>query len=178
MRLLALAILVSGVAGCGTLANLEGKRYAFLSLPNQKPVRVYGGVRNDFDWVAEGVGFPESRHTRQDDSVRRQPQPPLENRESDDQQPRWHNRHPASPLENPIGVALGLPMFGYFAIVDPMLSFVGDTVTLPHVLKKISTAEAVQGSNKASPMSSEGAAGGSGQPASGYSNESGGSGGL
>jgi len=114
MRALLLVILTVSVTGCGTMANLEGKRYAFISAPGQKPVRLYGGVRNDFDWVSEGFGIPESeRHTANNSDIRRA----------------------ASIIEDPVGVAVGVPVLGYFAVVDPVLSFVGDTITLPHVIR-------------------------------------------
>ena len=118
LRLLALAILLNGIIGCGTMANMNGSRYAFtyISPGGQKPVRVFGGVRNDIDWVSEGIGFPESKKTRSKSDAKRKP---------------------ASLMEDPIGVICGVPMFGYFATVDPALSLVGDTVTLPRVLKTI-----------------------------------------
>ncbi|MEZ6033305.1 MAG: hypothetical protein R3C17_09445 [Planctomycetaceae bacterium] len=120
MRYLSIAVVVSlciSTVGCGTMANLEGKRLAFISAPGQIPVRVYGGVRNDFRWVRDGVGFPDSDlHDNKDGK-----------------------RHPATIVENPMGVVFGIPMFGYFAIVDPVLSFVGDTLTLPRVLSVIHT---------------------------------------
>lgn len=116
LRLLALAIFLIGTLGCGTMANLNGQRYAFISRGGQKPVRVFGGVRNDIDWISEGVGFPESKNTfSKIDAKRRR----------------------ASLVENPLGVICGVPIFGYFATVDPALSLVGDTLTLPRVLKTI-----------------------------------------
>jgi len=114
MRILSVIVLASSVAGCGTLANLEGKRFAFISPPGEKPVRLYGGVRNDFEWVTEGVGIPESQDRCGDDS---------------------DSRSPALIMEDPIGVVCGIPVLGYFAVIDPVLSFVGDTVTLPHVVR-------------------------------------------
>lgn len=86
MRIILSIILVLTVTGCGTLANLQGKRHAFLSVGGQKPVRLYGGVRNDIDWVSKMVSNPDG---------------------------------------------FVVPVVGYFALIDPALSFVGDTVTLP-----------------------------------------------
>ena len=113
---IALCFLIFGVAGCGTVANLDGKRYPLLSGSGHKPVRVYGGVRNDIDWISDGIGFPESKQPRQETATK---------------------RHPVSFTEDPVGIAFGIPVFGYFAVVDPVLSFLGDTVTLPIVLKAI-----------------------------------------
>lgn len=109
-------ILLISFSGCGTMANLNGQKYAFISRGGQKPVRIFGGVRNDIDWIAEGVGFPESE--RQVDEVEGRPRI-------------------ANLTENPIGLVFGLPIFGYFAVIDPALSFAGDVVTLPQVLEKI-----------------------------------------
>lgn len=109
-------LLLASITGCGTMANLNGQRYAFISRGGQKPVRVFGGVRNDLDWISEGVGLPESQN-----------------------QPTGANakRKVASVTEDPLGLAFGVPIFGYFATVDPALSFVGDVITLPDVLAKI-----------------------------------------
>jgi uncharacterized protein YceK len=37
-------------SGCGTMANLEGKEFAFLSHSGVREPRLYGGVRNDLEW--------------------------------------------------------------------------------------------------------------------------------
>ncbi len=70
MRILLAVILTLSVAGCGTMANLEGQQYPFLSPPGFKPVRVYGGVRNDFDWVSAGFNDSETDGEPQDNSDR------------------------------------------------------------------------------------------------------------
>ncbi|TWU12160.1 hypothetical protein CA54_09780 [Symmachiella macrocystis] len=112
MRILLAVILTLSVAGCGTMANLEGQQYAFLSPPGFKPVRVYGGVRNDFDWVYAGFNDSETDGDAQDNS----------------------DRLSTQILEDPISVAGGMTALGYFAVVDPVLSFVADTITLPYVI--------------------------------------------
>ena len=104
--------LVICAAGCGTLANLEGKEYPLFSAGGQ-PTRVYGGIRKNIGWVANAVGLPESTQTHTDPK-----------------------RNLASFAEDPVGVACGIPVFGYFLIVDPALSLIGDTVTLPLVLRQ------------------------------------------
>lgn len=78
------------------MANLQGMEYMFLSLPGEKPVRVYGGVRKDIEFIAYNVRNPTTD----------------------------------GPIEF---VFCGIPVIG-FAMVDPVLSFVGDTITLPYVL--------------------------------------------
>ena len=103
------------------MANLEGRRYALMSLPDQKPVRVFGGVRNDIDWISEGIGIPEPEDSRRDETAAHRPL--------------------SSIIEDPVGVAFGIPVFGYFAVVDPILSLVGDAVTLPYVVKVIRKAQ-------------------------------------
>ena len=51
MRLvLLLSPLLIGTVGCGTLANLDGKRVALLDASGQVEPRIYGGVRNDVRW--------------------------------------------------------------------------------------------------------------------------------
>jgi len=112
MRILLAVILTLSVAGCGTMANLEGQQHAFISPPGQKPVRVYGGVRNDFDWVSAGFDNSESDGDAQNNS----------------------DRLSTQLLEDPIGVAGGMTALGYFAVVDPVLSFAADTITLPYVI--------------------------------------------
>jgi len=43
-------MIVTCGTGCGTMANLDGRRYALISLPNVREPQVYGGVQNDFRW--------------------------------------------------------------------------------------------------------------------------------
>ncbi|MCA9068096.1 MAG: hypothetical protein KDA84_04200 [Planctomycetaceae bacterium] len=104
MRSVFIAMSILSVSGCGTLANVQGMEGMLISAPGVEPVRVYGGVRKDFELIAEVVGSPET---------------------DDDTENNW---------DNPIEVAVGIPLIGYFAVVDPVLSFVGDTITLPYVL--------------------------------------------
>ena len=93
---IAITFLSVSISGCGTMANLQGMEYMFISLPGENPVRVYGGVRKDIEFIAHNVRNP--------------------------------------PIDDPIEVVVcGIPVVG-FAIVDPVLSFVGDTITLPYVL--------------------------------------------
>ena len=101
-----IALLVLCFTGCGTMQNLEGKEHVFLSSPGQKPVRIYGGVRNDLEWLAEGI------RTDSDSSI----------------------------TYDPIEYVYGIPIIGYLGVIDPVLSLVADTATLPFVLKSISDA--------------------------------------
>jgi hypothetical protein len=109
------AFIVFCIAGCGTLANLQGRQYALISKQGERPVRVYGGVRNDFEWASAGIGFPSA----------------------DDAKHRSASKSPLRLIEGSAVVAVGLPVLGYFAVVDPILSFVGDTLTLPRVIEAI-----------------------------------------
>ena len=50
LYVLALFLVFSAV-GCGTMANLEGKDKALLSLPGQEMPKPFGGVGRDFRWL-------------------------------------------------------------------------------------------------------------------------------
>ena len=49
--MLAIIVLLLPTSGCWTMMNLEGREYVFTVPSNQKPVCIYGGVRNCFDFV-------------------------------------------------------------------------------------------------------------------------------
>jgi uncharacterized protein YceK len=51
-RILFLLAVCSAV-GCGTLANMQGKRRPMLDAPTHEP-RLFGGAVNDVRWVGEG----------------------------------------------------------------------------------------------------------------------------
>lgn len=57
--ILSLALLLSG---CGTLANLDGST-GFMSLPGQRPSRMYGGVRNEIDGLMSIDGLVWGEHS-------------------------------------------------------------------------------------------------------------------
>lgn len=43
------------VGGCGTMANLDGKEYPFISLPYIRQPEPFGGVANDARWAKEQI---------------------------------------------------------------------------------------------------------------------------
>lgn len=47
----ATALLPALLSGCGTLSNVTGRERLFLSELNQRQPRLYGGVRNDIEWL-------------------------------------------------------------------------------------------------------------------------------
>ena len=115
MRLLP-PMLLFALCGCGTLSNLQGKSGCGpMFVDGVEPVRPYGGIRNNIKWVKEGVGLPESEQSWHDSTIPRQV---------------------AAVRENPLGMAMGLPVFGYLSVVDPVLSIVGDTISLPYTLNE------------------------------------------
>lgn len=105
-------LLIIGLSGCGTLQNLRGARYVFISGSGERPVRVYGGVRNDLEWAAEALGANISASGSDEPSGG-----------------MWK-----SLGREPLGVASCLPLLCFLGVVDPVFSFVGDTLTLPFVL--------------------------------------------
>ena len=112
------------------MANLDQAPRPFISSGCvDRPVRIFGGVRNDIEWVKNGIGFPESIGTYQSSAT---------------SQRHKSKRTHASFGDDPAGVVSGMPIFGYFAFIDPVLSFIGDTLTLPQVLKAIHDAEGDQ----------------------------------
>jgi uncharacterized protein YceK len=50
MRFLALTAAVTS-SGCGTMANIDGRRLPPPSPPGQEVSRPFGGVRRDFEWL-------------------------------------------------------------------------------------------------------------------------------
>jgi uncharacterized protein YceK len=50
MGILALTAVVTS-SGCGTMANLDGRRLPMLSQSGQEVSRPFGGVRRDIEWV-------------------------------------------------------------------------------------------------------------------------------
>lgn len=109
MRIVLLMVVLS-TCGCGTLANIGHSEYLFLH-SGDKPVRVYGGVRNDFDYVAKMVKSPINNDGDSNTDVESQ----------------------KAPIVTEPSAAIPV---AYFAVIDPVLSFVGDTVTLPRVLRE------------------------------------------
>lgn len=51
VRLILGAVTASLLCGCGTMANLEGRRLPLISMPGQERPKVFGGVQKDFDWA-------------------------------------------------------------------------------------------------------------------------------
>lgn len=43
------------LAGCGTMANLDGRDRPMLDVPNQSPTTLFGGVSRDVKWIGEGM---------------------------------------------------------------------------------------------------------------------------
>jgi len=43
------------LAGCGTMANLDGRDRPMLDLPKQSPTTLFGGVSRDVKWIGEGM---------------------------------------------------------------------------------------------------------------------------
>ena len=109
MRIM-LLILSLSTCGCGTLANVAHSKYLLFHTCGE-PIRVYGGVRNDFEYVSEMVKTPVNEDG---------------DRNMDDDSGK------APILNYPIAV---IPV-AYFLVVDPVLSFVADTLTLPRVLSE------------------------------------------
>ncbi len=49
---------LSGViacCGCGTMANIDGRRSPVLSETGQEIARPFGGIRRDMEWIKEGT---------------------------------------------------------------------------------------------------------------------------
>lgn len=55
--LILVAALFAGTAGCGTMANVSGKKLALISLPNQEVPKPFGGLDRDIRWISEGSIF-------------------------------------------------------------------------------------------------------------------------
>lgn len=53
-RMLAISALPL-LAGCGTLANVDGRSYALIGPPDRE-IRPFGGVANDLRWIREHAG--------------------------------------------------------------------------------------------------------------------------
>lgn len=109
MRLILLMVTLF-TCGCGTFANLAHSKYMFLHTCGE-PIRVYGGVRNDFEYVAEMVQSPV-------------------NKDGDSNTDAESQKAPIVAYPDAV-----IPV-AYFALIDPVLSFVGDTLTLPRVLSE------------------------------------------
>ena len=56
-RLLLLGYALPLLAGCGTMANMQGKNLPALDAGGQYEPRPFGGVRNDVRWLCQGNGF-------------------------------------------------------------------------------------------------------------------------
>jgi hypothetical protein len=56
-RLSVLAGLLFGAAGCGTMANLDGRKLALIDLPHQEVPTPFGGVGRDVRWISSGGVF-------------------------------------------------------------------------------------------------------------------------
>jgi len=52
-----LAGLSLSMAGCGTMANLDGRKAPLLDLPHQEAPKPFGGVGRDFCWITDGAVF-------------------------------------------------------------------------------------------------------------------------
>ncbi|OAI49620.1 hypothetical protein AYO44_06345 [Planctomycetaceae bacterium SCGC AG-212-F19] len=56
LRMLSIiAGLLLAPAGCGTMANLEGRKLALIDLPHQEAPTPFGGVGRDIRWISSGV---------------------------------------------------------------------------------------------------------------------------
>ena len=51
---LALSIVMT-CGGCGTMANIDGRRLPAMSELGQVPARPFGGVRRDVEWIKSGA---------------------------------------------------------------------------------------------------------------------------
>lgn len=47
------------LCGCGTMANLDGRRYALMDLSDQVRPRIFGGVANDIRWAPTIILLPD-----------------------------------------------------------------------------------------------------------------------
>ena len=56
-KLWAFAALLSGAAGCGTIANLDGRKLPLIDLPHQEAPKPFGGVGRDIRWMSSGAVF-------------------------------------------------------------------------------------------------------------------------
>jgi len=57
-RLVAIVVaLLIGTAGCGTLANLDGRKLAMIDLPHQEAPKPFGGVCRDIRWITSGMVY-------------------------------------------------------------------------------------------------------------------------
>lgn len=43
------------LAGCGTMANLDGRDGPMLDVPHQSPTTLFGGVTRDLKWMGQGM---------------------------------------------------------------------------------------------------------------------------
>lgn len=57
IRLLLFGCVLSSLAGCGTMANMQGKNLPALDAGGQYEPRPFGGVRNDLRWTYHGNGL-------------------------------------------------------------------------------------------------------------------------
>lgn len=53
-RLTPFAIAACLLCGCGTMANLDGRRYALISRSDEVRPKILGGVQKDIGWIASG----------------------------------------------------------------------------------------------------------------------------
>jgi hypothetical protein len=126
-----------GMCGCGTLSNLQGKSGCGpMVIGGVEPIRPYGGIRNSVKWIKGRIGFQESKQSRKDKTV-----PPK-----------------IAPVhENPLSYVIGVPIFGYHLVVDPILSTIGDTISLPYALTEyrkytLRSSESVQSDESNTPI--------------------------
>src|SRR3954451_23199565 len=56
-RLPVLTVLLFVASGCGTMANLDGRKLAMMDLPQQEDPKPFGGVGRDVRWIASGLVF-------------------------------------------------------------------------------------------------------------------------
>jgi uncharacterized protein YceK len=103
---LTLALMLTGLTGCGTMANLDGREYALISLPGQVKPRPFGGVARDAEWM---LGL-RGRDTGATDASR------------------------ATPGVPSVRDTLALIAIEGFFVVDLPFSLVGDIVTLPKTI--------------------------------------------
>jgi uncharacterized protein YceK len=46
---------MAALSGCGTMANMDGRKYALIDFPHQYQPKPFGGVQRDFIWISNGI---------------------------------------------------------------------------------------------------------------------------
>jgi uncharacterized protein YceK len=46
---------MAALSGCGTMANMDGRKFALIDFPHQYQPKPFGGVQRDFIWISNGV---------------------------------------------------------------------------------------------------------------------------